>query len=125
MSNKPLTTRILLKKEIVQVAYTAIAADGRIRGLDLPLRFEDLDKPAQSFYETMVGHLVDSPTMPHSQIYNNWFYELSNKGWVRGPVFCTKEKIHPDLRPYDELPFRTRLQHKIAHNVVLAYLEVK
>lgn len=125
MTKQSMLPRLLSHKEIIRVVYATIQADATVRGISLPINFHELDPIEQKFYTDMTMYLIRNPTQPHEQVYNEWYFSMCNEGWVYGESFCTKEKTHPDLRPYENLPYRIRLQHMIAHQVVNVYLAIK
>lgn len=111
--------------EIVRVVYATIQADATIRKIDLPTRWQDLDNASKKMYTDMVTFLIRNPKSSHETVFNEWYFTMCNDGWIKGDKLCHKKKTHPDLRPYDELPFRIRLQHRLAHQIVSTYLEIK
>ena len=54
-----------------------------------------------------------SPNITPEQMHNNWVkFKLAN-GWVYGLAKDVDAKIHPDLRPYNELPMEERNKDKM------------
>ena len=65
-------------------------------------------------------HLANPDSKPEDS-HNNWLREKSAAGWSYGPKKNQREKLHPCMVPYDELPEEQKLKDALFCCLVKAF----
>lgn len=69
-----------------------------------------------------VRHMLANPDATPEQMHESWLLEKEKAGWVYGEVKDEKQKTHPCMLPYDELPTAQRVKDYLFQAVVKAFL---
>jgi len=72
-----------------------------------------------------VTKLRENPDLTPENMHENWVKYKKKEDWRYGPLKDFKEKTHPCLRPWDELPEEQRMKDVLFVTVVRALLEVE
>lgn len=51
-----------------------------------------------------VKFALENPNMTSKENHNNWMKMKASQGWVYGSIKNFKNKTHPDMVPYEDLP---------------------
>lgn len=68
-----------------------------------------------------VQSIVDGAHSPEEQ-HRLWLEHKEDQGWVWGPFKHTRNKTHPCMLPYEELPAKQKLKDALFQAVVGALL---
>jgi hypothetical protein len=65
-----------------------------------------------------VKKVLDNPNITPEELHNNWVKQRTKDGWVYGEVKDQEKKTHPDLVPYDKLPYEQKIKDKVFLGIV-------
>lgn len=80
--------------------------------------WEELDHTYRA--STIQGVVAVLHGATHEELHNSWMAERTRQGWVYGPVLDRENKIHPNLKPYAELPEKQCLKDQLFSAIVKA-----
>lgn len=63
-------------------------------------------------FEQVEYHLANDEVIA-GESHRNWMQQKLDDGWQVGPVKSTENKIHPDLVPFEDLDFNSKVKDYI------------
>lgn len=72
-----------------------------------------------------VAAVVQNPDMTAEQVHESWVAQKELDGWVYGPELDVKQKKHPCMVLYEQLPEEQRAKDKLFRAVVRAIFDTK
>jgi hypothetical protein len=92
------------KKDIAQLAHEVNRAYCKSIGDSSIPKWEDApDWQKDSILNGVNMHLSNPDATP-DESHKNWLKQKEEEGWIYGPVKDVERKMHPCMKPYEELP---------------------
>lgn len=85
--------------------------------------FPELDEQELERIMGAVEREIKTPTKDNRQSHDRWVVARISDGWEYGEKLDREKKIHPNLRPYDELPASEKLKDHIFKGVCAHFKE--
>lgn len=81
---------------------------------------DQMEEDVRVLQTNLLEQIVDTAA---KQSHNRWYENMVEDRWQWGPKMSTKNKMHPMLRPWDDLPEKYRSRERDRFNTLLGVLE--
>ena len=118
-----MTELINVNKKVKRIAIICHEANRILQitnGEEPNPRWENLPNDLKN--STYMGVLEAMDGKNARDLHHSWMEERLSQGWVYGKVLDREKKIHPNLVPYDHLPFEQQAKDSMFFSIVAAYL---
>ena len=110
------------REQVAKICHEAIRAyaiqfDGRDRG-----PWEEMDTEYQESYLTGVDYITSPEAMSAEERHAEWLENHLADAWVLGDERDDEKKTHPNMLPYEELPFEQRAKDAIFASMVTSLI---
>lgn len=107
---------------LAAIAHAVNAAYCKAIGDDSQMDWDSAPQWQKDSAANGVRHMLANPNATPEQMHESWLFEKEEAGWVYGEVKDEKQKTHPCMLPYDELPKAQRVKDYLFQAVVKAFL---
>lgn len=107
---------------LAAIAHAVNAAYCKAIGDDSQMDWDNAPQWQKDSAANGVRHMLANPNATPEQMHESWLLEKEEAGWVYGEVKDEKQKTHPCMLPYDELPKAQRVKDYLFQAVVKAFL---
>ncbi len=108
--------------QIAEIAHEANRVYCQHAGGPLRVKWHLLTKREMEGLVSGVEFIAASPNATPHELHEAWFEWMVKDGWSPGGVLDRVAKVHPNLRPWDELPLRERIKDALFGGIVRACL---
>lgn len=98
-------------------ALTFLVADVPVQPL-----WDEVDADMKQSAIKGVQTVIDKPEITAEKLHMAWCEERWQQGWQWGPTKSVEAKLHPALRPWNELPEGTRKKDAVFRAIIKALL---
>jgi len=104
---------------IAKICYQANKAFCETIGDDSQVDWEAAPDWAQNSLVNGVTFHLSAPRQVHES-HENWLLEKARTGWVYGEVKDPEKKTHPNIVPFEDLPWEQQFKDALFLSIVMA-----
>ena len=109
-------------ENLAELAYETCASWSLIAGDNPGPHWEQLDETQKQGIIDGVRFVVEKPFTSIADQHDNWRAWMAGRGWTHGDTKTEPAKTHPNMVPFDELPWAQQRKANLFRHVIHAII---